>query len=39
MKPVEANANFLYYLETSENHRFYMLLGSTKGNVYPKWVK
>ena len=29
MKPVEVNVNFLYYLETSENHRLFN----------PKWVK
>ena len=39
MKPVEVNVNFLYHLETSENHRFFMLLGGTKGNIDPKWVK
>ena len=39
MKPVEVNVNFLYHLETSENHRFFMFLGDTKGNIDPKWVK
>ena len=39
MKPVEVNVNFLCHLETSENHRFFMLLGSTKGNIDSKWVK
>ena len=38
MKPVEVNVNFLYHLETSENHRF-MFLGGTKGNIDLKWVK
>ena len=31
MKPVEVNINFLYHLETSENHRFFMFLGEQKG--------
>ena len=39
MKPVEANVNFLYQLETSEYHRFCMFLGGTRGNIDPKWVK
>ena len=39
MKPVEVNVNFLYHLETLENHRFFMFLRSTKGNIDPKWVK
>ena len=39
IKPVEVNANFLYPLETSENHRFFMFSGGTKGNIDPKWVK
>ena len=39
MKPVEANVNFLYHLETSENLRFFMFLGGSKGNIDPKWVK
>ena len=33
MKPVEVNANFLYPLETSENHKFFMFLVVTKGNI------
>ena len=36
MKPVDVNVNFLYHLETLENHRFFMLLGSAKGNIDPK---
>ena len=39
MKPVEDNVNFLYHLETLENHRLFMFLGGTKGNIDPKWVK
>ena len=39
MKPVEVNVNFLYHLETLENHRFFMFLRGTKGNIDPKWVK
>ena len=39
MKPVEVNVNFLYHLEPSENHRRFMFLGGTKGNIDPKWVK
>ena len=39
MKPVEVNVNLLYHLETSENHRFFMFLGATKGTIDPKWVK
>ena len=39
MKSVEVNVNLLYYLETSEKHRFFMFLGGTKGNIDPKWVK
>ena len=39
MKPVEVNVNLLYHLEISENHRFFMFLGGTKGNINPKWVK
>ena len=39
MKPVEANVNLLYHLETSENHRFFMFSGGTKGNIDPKWIK
>ena len=39
MKPIEVNVNFLYHLETLENHRFCMFLGSAKGNIDPKWVK
>ena len=39
MKPVEVNVNFLYHLETSGNHRFFMFWGDTKGNIDPKWVK
>ena len=39
IKPVDANVKFLYHLETSENHRFFMFLGSTKGNIDAKWVK
>ena len=39
MKPVEVNVIFLYYLETPENHKFFMFLGGTKGNIDPKWVK
>ena len=38
MKPVEVNVNLLYHLET-ENHRFFMFLGGTKGNIDPKCVK
>ena len=37
MKPVDIK--FLYHLETSENHRFFMFSGSRKGNIDPKWVK
>ena len=39
MNPVEVNVNFLYPLETLENHRFFMFPGGTKGNIDPKWVK
>ena len=39
MKPVEVNVNLLYQLETSENHRFAMFLGVTKGNIDRKLVK
>ena len=39
MKPVEVNVNFLYHLETSESLKFFMFLGGTKGNIYPKWLK
>ena len=39
MKPVEVNINFLHHLETSENHRFLMFSGRTKGNIDPKRVK
>ena len=39
MKQVEVNVNFLYHLETLENHRFIMFLGDAKGNIDPKWVK
>ena len=39
IKPVEVNVDFLYNLETSENHRFFMFLRGTKGNIDPKWVK
>ena len=39
MKTVVVNVNFLYHLETSENHRFFMLLGGTKGKIDPKWVE
>ena len=39
MKPVEVNVNFLYDLETLENHRFFTFLSGTKGNLDPKWVK
>ena len=39
MKPVEVNVNFLYPLETPENHKFLMFLGGTKENIDPKWVK
>ena len=39
MKPVEVNANSLYPLERSENHRFFMFPGGTKGNIDTKWVK
>ena len=28
--------NFLYPLETSENHRFLMFSRGIKGNIYPK---
>ena len=38
IKQVEVNVNFLYHLETSENHIFFMFLGGTKGNIDPKWV-
>ena len=38
MEPVKVNVNFLYHLETSENHRFFMFLGGTKGNIDPKRV-
>ena len=38
MKPVEVNVNILYHLETSENHRFFMFLGGTKGNTDTKWL-
>ena len=38
IKPVEVNVNFLYHLETSENHRCLMFSGSIKGNIDPKWV-
>ena len=31
MKPAEVNVNFLYHLETSENHRLFMFLGAQKG--------
>ena len=39
MKPVEVNVNFLYDLETSENHKLFIFLGGTKGNTAPKCVK
>ena len=39
MKPVKLNFNFLYDLETSENHRFFTFLGSAKGNTDAKWIK
>ena len=39
MKPAEVNVDFLYHLETSGNHRFFMFFEGTKGNIYPKWVK
>ena len=39
MKQVEVNVNFLYHLETSENHRFFMFLGGTQGNIDAKRVK
>ena len=39
MKPVEVNVNFLYHLETLENHRFFMFLRGAKGNIDLKWVK
>ena len=39
MKPVDVNVTFLYHLETSEKHRFFMFLGGTKGNIYLKWLK
>ena len=39
MKQVEVIVNFLYHLETSENHRFFIFLGGTGGNIDPKWVK
>ena len=39
MKPVEVNVIFLCHLETLENHRFFMFLRGTKGNIDPKWVK
>ena len=35
MEPVEVNVNLLYHLETLENHRFFMLLEGTKGNIDP----
>ena len=35
MLPVEVNVNFLYPLETSENHRFLMFPGVIKGNIDP----
>ena len=35
MKPVEVNVNFLYHLETSKYHRFFMFSGGTKGNIDP----
>ena len=38
IKPVEVNINFLYPLETSENHKF-DVSGCAKGNIDPKWVK
>ena len=38
-KPVEVNVNFLYPLESSENHRFFMFLEGIKENIDPKWVK
>ena len=31
--------NFLYHLETLENHRFFMSSESIKGNIDPKWAK
>ena len=39
IKPVEVNVNFLYSLETSENHRFLKFPGGTKENIDPKWIK
>ena len=39
MKPAEVNVTFLYPLETSENYRFFMFPGGTKGNNDAKWVK
>ena len=35
MGPVEVNVNFLYHLETSENHKFFMFLGGAKGDIDP----
>ena len=33
MKPVEVNVSFLYFLETSENHRFLMFSGIQKATL------
>ena len=39
MKPAEVNVNFLYHLETSENHRLFMFLGEANRNTDPQCVK
>ena len=31
MKPVEVNVYFLYHLETSQDHKFFIFLGGQKG--------
>ena len=38
MNPVE-DINFLYLFETSENHRYFMFPGGTKGNIDQEWDK
>ena len=39
IEPGEVNVTFLYFLETSESHRFLMFPGEIKGNIDPKRVK
>ena len=39
IEPGEVNVTYLYFLETSESHRFLMFPGEIKGNIDPKRVK